>query len=156
MLVIYLLPDTSVPEFPSSPLALRTPFNAISVTAPTKFLHCAQVLGVAFSLGSGQYVATASRDFTARVWPLMGGPPLAELRDQDNRNMCCLDLSGEGSRAVAGLDNHTVCVWEWSAVRVPVSLLRGHSGLIFSVRLSPDNTKASRCISLCLSIYQFG
>ena len=119
-----------------------------SARPSTVFPHCAQVFTVAFSLGSGQYVATASDDQTARVWPLMGGPPLAELRGH-NGAVFDVALSGQNSCAVTGSADSTVCVWDWSAERAPVSVLRGHRNHVISVQLSLDNTKAFCAPPLC-------
>ena len=106
---------------------------------------------MAFSLGSGQYVGTTSVDDTARVWPLKEGPPLAVLRGH-NRLVNAIALSEEGSLAVTGSDDCTMCVWDWSAERAPIFVLGDHVNRVASVQLSRDRTKASRY--LCFSLSQ--
>ena len=102
------------------------------------FCPLSQVLGVSFS-PTGQTIATASKDLTARVWELTGSP-IRELRGHTSYVRCVAFCPFEGSEVATGSDDDSARVWEWTSGR-EVALLNGHRGTVRSVRFSPDSSQ---------------
>eukprot|EP00906_Rhabdomonas_costata_P036202 RCo050821 len=112
-----------------------TLLDALSGAVVMTFLgHTQPVASVAFSPSTCglQFVATASFDETVRVWPLRGGPAVAEL-PTGARTVALGPESG--CRVVSG-EQSRIMVWDWSLQRLEATLECNQSS-VMSVQLSP-------------------
>ena len=99
--------------------------------------HRGQIDDLAFS-PDGEVLASASRDFTARLWSVQAGAEKAVLRGHFNA-VHGIAFSPDGRLvATAGRDT-TVRLWDLEGT--PQGLLRGHTDCVWSVAFSPDGTR---------------
>lgn len=91
----------------------------------------------------GTYLVTASDDYKVKVWDLShledkvdGDSNLSRILDLPS-GAKSLDISLDGERLAAGLDNGTVRVWNFSTWEEQLTL-RGHTNSVVSVSFSPD------------------
>jgi len=85
----------------------------------------------------GRWLATASRDRTARIWDVGNGSELILLRGHDG-DVQGVAWSPDGIYiASAGYDEKTVRIWD-AATGHNISIYRGHSSTVRKVAWSPD------------------
>jgi hypothetical protein len=109
---------------------------AAVVAAPTAvqvLRHDGDVFGVVFSPDGG-LVATASHDYTARVWEWASGQERARLTHDSSVNGVVFSSDG-GLVATASYDG-SARVWEWASGQERARLT--HYGLVYGVAFSPD------------------
>jgi len=95
--------------------------------------HQDKVWSVAFS-PSGQQIATASWDKTAKVWDLQGNE-LAVLKGHGVR-LWSVAFSPNGQMLATASDDNTARIWDLQGNELAV--LKGHQDLLWSVAFSPN------------------
>lgn len=85
----------------------------------------------------GTQIATASTDFTARVWTVATGQAVV-LRGHDNQ-VKSLRWSPDGRRLVTVSADHTARIWSRDGATLVV--LRGHTDVVNSADWSPDGSQ---------------
>jgi len=118
--------------------------NILTMTVDT-----GSVNDIAFS-PDGNLLATASTDGSypvgqVIVWDAASGKQLFFLGYDPNSPVpWCLAFSPDGSQLAVGYDDHTVRIWDVSAMKLqtqPLFILRGHSNFVNDVAFSPDGTR---------------
>src|SRR6516225_812805 len=100
--------------------------------------HTDRVLGVAFSPGQRELLATASNDRTVRLWNGSTGELLFNFPGQSTPNdYMQLAFSPDGRHLASGSKNNTIGVWD-VATGQEVFTLVGHARPVFNVTFSPD------------------
>jgi WD40 repeat protein len=106
------------------------------------FRHENRVNSVAFSR-NGEWVLTASSDFTARVWSVEAEQPLANLPHSER--VVKAVFSPNGNLVATACKDHTATVWRWATAthaRAPLS----HPAEVLDVAFSPEgNRLATAC-----------
>jgi WD40 repeat protein len=97
--------------------------------------HKANIREFAFS-GDGRWFATASQDFTAKLWELPTRRELATLTGHGDE-VWTVALSPDATVAVTGSSDHTVRLWSVPDGR-PLAVLTGHKEGVFRAAFSPD------------------
>jgi WD40 repeat protein/tRNA A-37 threonylcarbamoyl transferase component Bud32 len=69
------------------------------------------ILDVAFT-PDGRFLASASEDFTVRIWNVQAGIPVASLEEHEGI-VRCVAFSPDGSILASGSDDMTVRLWDW-------------------------------------------
>ncbi|AXI56778.1 cytochrome C [Sulfitobacter sp. JL08] len=98
--------------------------------------HAAKILQLAVS-PDGKYVASASWDRTARVWPLKGDAPPVEMRGHGNI-VNDVVFSGDGTQLITASGDGTLRVWN-TATGAVERLLVEHGFGINAIELAPDD-----------------
>ncbi len=101
--------------------------------------HTEPITGVDFS-PDGKHLASASFDFTVRLWDLSQSQEPRALKAKDTVRSVAFGSDGS-YLASAGLDQ-AVTIWDVAAGR-PIRTLAGHTALIASVAISPDGHRAA-------------
>ncbi|WJW70306.1 AAA-like domain-containing protein (plasmid) [Candidatus Chlorohelix allophototropha] len=97
--------------------------------------HQAEITWLAFSPGN-KYLASASRDQTARIWEVDSGKEVAVLQGHSGA-VLALDYSPDGRYLITASADKTLRLWDssnWQEIRV----MQGHTAEIRSVAFSPD------------------
>jgi WD40 repeat protein/predicted Ser/Thr protein kinase len=95
------------------------------------------VTGADFS-PDGRHLATASSDFTPRIWDVATGRKRVILRGH-GRRVNSVAYSPKGGRLVTSSDDGTARLWDDASGR-ELARLEGHEGPVRSARFSPDGT----------------
>jgi WD40 repeat protein len=114
--------------------ALLAAVTAAKASLPLRG-HEKEVYAVAFDR-TGQWLASASEDGTARVWEVETGR-LRQILRGPPQGLRTVAFSPDGSRLVAAGVDPTVWVWEWQTARAP-RVWKGHQDLIWSATFSRD------------------
>jgi len=102
--------------------------------APAGFRHTERVNSVAIST-NGEWVLTASSDFTARIWSMQTGQELARLPHADAVGKAVFSANGEIVATASG--DHTSAIWRReNGARVGAPLR--HPEAVLDVAFSPD------------------
>jgi WD40 repeat protein len=97
--------------------------------------HQETVNSVSFS-PNGQWVASASKDGTARLWDLRGQEK-AEF--QHNADVYSVSFSPDGQSIATASRDGTVKLWNLQGKEI--ATFKGHNGSVYSVTFSPDGKK---------------
>ena len=100
--------------------------------------HGAAVRGLATS-PDGRLVASAGEDRIVKVWNVMTGDPVHELRGHDHR-VVAVAFSPDGQRLASGSFDTTVKIWDTSTGTLFVTL-RGHQYPVSAIAFSPDGRR---------------
>jgi hypothetical protein len=100
--------------------------------------HSDQIWGVAFS-PDGRWIASGSKDRTAKVWEAASGKELLTLRGHSGR-ILSVAFSPDGRRIVTGSEDQTAKVWEATSGEELLTL-KGRSDRVLSVAFSPDGQR---------------
>ena len=98
--------------------------------------HDASVYAVDFSPGTGEYIATASRDSFAIVWNVSRGRELSRMKHNDFVYGVAFSPKQKSQLATACRDD-VVRLWNANAPSNPTLELRGHTGAAINVAFSP-------------------
>lgn len=98
--------------------------------------HAGRVNDLAFSR-DGKRLATVSADRTLKVVMADSGRELAAFAGYAKFGGASVDISPDGSRLVAALDEFTPMVWDIESQNI-LAVFEGHSGGVRSVAFSPD------------------
>jgi len=96
--------------------------------------HTGYIEGVAFS-PDRRRLATASHDWTAKVWDLISGNELLTLRGHAGR-VNGIAFSPDGRRLATASSDRTTRVWDVSSGKELLTL--SHAGQVLAVTFSPD------------------
>jgi serine/threonine protein kinase/WD40 repeat protein len=88
---------------------------------------------------SGQFVATASRDHTARVWDARTGQPVCPPIPHPDNVWDVWFVGDRNDQIVTSCKDGTVRVWQWPA-RHNVVRLDGHKATVRNLQFSNDGT----------------
>lgn len=113
-------------------LAVRDEFAKVELAG-----HTAEVVDVAWS-PDGMWVATASDDYTAKVWVAETGQQSYSLRH--NAPVNSVAWSPDGTRLVTASDDDTVKAWDLTAGASFITFA-GHTDLVLQAVWSPDGMK---------------
>jgi WD40 repeat protein len=102
--------------------------------------HADRVTGVAFS-PDGQWLASASRDGTLRVWNTADGKGILTLQEHTGP-VWGLAFSQDGTYLASAGGDGTVKVWDAASGRL-IRTLQEHAGAVLSVAFSPEGRLAS-------------
>lgn len=86
----------------------------------------------------GRTVASASHDWTVRLWDAQTGQCLHVLREHTDR-VRSVAFSPNGQRLVSGCEDQTVRLWDVQTGQC-LNVLRGHTSWVYTVAFSPDAT----------------
>ncbi|MBI4606121.1 MAG: protein kinase [Planctomycetes bacterium] len=93
----------------------------------------------------GSLVATASDDYTVRLWDARTGALVTILGDYTtlgghSNGVASVDFSPDGRLLASGSNDRRVIVWDAKAA-AKVAVLEGHTDAILGVRFSPDGRR---------------
>lgn len=97
--------------------------------------HAGEVTGVAFS-PDGTRIASASQDWTVRLWQVQDGSLITTLKGHTD-GVKSLAFSPDGKLIATGSADKTVRLWR-AQDGMPLQTLSGHTGAVNSVAFSPD------------------
>lgn len=99
--------------------------------------HTARILNTAYA-PNGQFVATASRDKTLKVWNAHTGVEMAALEGHKSNVFAC-DWSPDSQKVVSASRDNNVGVWIANTGQM-VGAMSGHTGVVLDCSWSPDNS----------------
>jgi quinoprotein glucose dehydrogenase len=103
--------------------------------------HTAPVLALAFS-SSGEMLASASADHTAKLWDVASGQEVISLPEHAGK-VTAVCFAPDGVSVVTGSDDHLIRVWD-AYGGLPMATLDGHTGAVTSLAFNaPGNVLAS-------------
>ncbi len=97
--------------------------------------HGSTILSVAFS-PDGKYLATVSKDKTAKLWEVPSGRLVTTLKGHSH-GVNSVAFSPDGKSLATGSDDDTAKLWEVPSGRLIITFT-GHSGPVTSVAFSAD------------------
>ncbi len=136
VIVVALASPGGLDAFEETILAIAA---SVEYTAPWHAMfqgHTDWVNGVAFS-PDGTRLASASDDFTVRMWDVASGDVL--FAPEHPAYVNAVAFSPDGALLVSGSDDGIVRVWDAETGELIVEL-SGHEGYVNSVAFSPDGT----------------
>ena len=89
----------------------------------------------------GEYIVTASRDGTARLWSVNGGAQSSIALVQHTDRVNHAEFSPDGKQIVTASGDGTARLWTFEEGRVGSIVLEGHTGSIFQAHFSPDGQR---------------
>src|SRR2546421_431886 len=121
-----------------APLAMPAPVEAVlTLTGHTK-----GVFNVAFS-PDGKYLATASKDHTARLWDAATGKEVRTFRGHTS-SLYSVTFSPDGTKLATAGEDQTVRVWD-AGTGKEVFRLTGHTSDVHHAAFSPDGQRLASC-----------
>jgi WD40 repeat protein/serine/threonine protein kinase len=127
----YSRPDPVVKLWDGTPLSAKEGNDrSLSVIG-----HDEPVVRVAFS-PDGRYLASASRDGTAKIWNAVTGREMFTFRGH-NAIVCAVAFSPDGQRVASGSWDGNVLIWNALSGCV-VYTLCGQADFVYDVAFSPD------------------
>jgi WD40 repeat protein/tetratricopeptide (TPR) repeat protein len=105
-----------------------------------EFRHPAETNGVAFTPDS-RYLATGCADSLIRLFDLNTGEEQAQYKGHDHGTITDLQFNSDGNLLASAGGDRTVRLWDVSNLKQAVltKTLRGHTGIVFGVAISPDD-----------------
>jgi WD40 repeat protein len=97
--------------------------------------HSDQILDVAFS-PTGQSLATASLDGTARIWDTETGELLSTLEGHQGA-LGEVAYNPDGTRLATASDDNTARIWDAGTGKL-LKILQGHQGTVYEVEFLPN------------------
>src|SRR5262249_45101570 len=104
--------------------------------------HSGDVFAAACS-PDGRWLATASKDKTARIWECATGK-LVHLLDHHEGAVFCLAFSPDGRWLATGGDDRSIHVWDAETGK-ETSVLNGHTASVRGLAFSPDGRRLASC-----------
>ena len=98
--------------------------------------HTGLINAVVFSPSGGQLVATASEDFTARLWNVGTGKSVYELAGH-SAPVTAVDCSPDGKQIASASMDGTARIWN-VATGESAQIFAGHDGAVLGVAFSPN------------------
>src|SRR5204863_463391 len=98
--------------------------------------HAGTIDTVAFS-PDGQWLASGSRDQTARLWNLAGQPPVGEIL-QAMSAVKRVAFSPDGKTLATGTEDGKIRLWDRATRKPAGAPVRGRAELIATIAFSPD------------------
>ncbi len=104
--------------------------------------HDGQLYSATFS-PNGQLIASASSDWTTRIWNVNSGVCESVLKAHQGA-VYNVSFSDDNSQIVSASQDRTAMIWEVKGGRL-VQVLKGHKGFVMDARFFPDGRRIATC-----------